>query len=258
MSVFAPYFALLRDYESELVSKGRDQRVWFQDLPRLPIRCSGQTADSLILKENTAAELGGPRSVGTSFTMCTEDRDQVFDGRIALIGPDVTELRKSRGGCVPFGQVVLAAGPGIGAGAYLQLERELHIATKIPGYMVRGGGSRIWSRISTEACDAGFSFRELGDRIISHIRGAVAQIGAAEVLFVTSGAEDVAGLERIGAQVRKLSHDLRRQRLKEVAEGIYECESAISCDVCPESLVCAEIRQVVVVRKKADELRQTC
>jgi CO dehydrogenase/acetyl-CoA synthase beta subunit len=182
-----------------------------------------------------------------------EDPDQVFDGRIMLIGPDVPEVRESGGRGVPFGQVVLAAGPGIAVGTYAELERELHVATRMPGYMVRGGGDRIWARVSAEACDAGFSFRGLGGEMISHIRGAMAGIEAAEILFVTSNLDDVANLERIGSQVRKLSHDLRRQRLKLVAEGIYECETAISCEVCPDSPVCAEIRQMVVILKKGDQ-----
>ncbi|OGO01269.1 MAG: hypothetical protein A2Y72_03850 [Chloroflexi bacterium RBG_13_53_26] len=256
MSVFDPYVARLREYESDLVSKGRDVRVWFADSPSVPILTSGQAAASLILKENTAIELGGPRTVGTSFAMCIEDPDQLCDGRIALIGPDVPDLCKASGGCVPFGQVILAAGPRMTIDIQPRLEREQHNAMRIPGYMVRGAGDRIWARISREACDSGFSFRGLGGAVISRIRVGVAETTAVEIMFVTSNPEDVAGLENIGSQVRKLSHDLRRQRLRQVAEGVYECETAISCDVCPDSPVCAEIRQVLVIRKKADELRQ--
>jgi CO dehydrogenase/acetyl-CoA synthase beta subunit len=253
MNALDAYVTRLREYESELVSRGRDQRIWFRDLLRPPGRSSGRGASPLILKENTAVELGGPRTAGTGFVLCTEDPDQVFDGRIMLIGPDVPELRRPGGRAVPFGQVVLGAGPGIAAGTYLELERELQAAARIPGYMVRGGGDRIWARVSAEACDAGFSFRLLGGEMISHIRGTMAGIEAAEILFVTSSLDDVADLERIGSQVRKLSHDLRRQRLKLVAEGIYECEAAVSCDVCPDNPVCAEIRQMVVIRKKGDQ-----
>lgn len=257
MNALDAYVARLREYESELVSKGRDQRVWFQEAPVLPGKFAGRGASPLILKENTAVELGGPRTAGTSFTLCTEDPGLVLNGRIVLIGPDVPELCRSRGGCVPFGQVVVAAGPGMSLEAQPGLERELQAATRIPGYMVRGGGSRIWARISSEAREAGFSFRELGDRVISHVRAALAGIEAAEVLFVTSGPDDVADLERIGSQVRKLSHDLRRQRLKLVADGIYECEAAVSCEVCPDNPVCAEIRQMVIIRKKGDQAQGT-
>jgi CO dehydrogenase/acetyl-CoA synthase beta subunit len=256
MNVLEAYVERLREYESELVSKGRDQRIWFADPLGHPRRRSGGDAAPLILKENTAVELGGPRTAGSSFILCTEDPAQAIDGRIALIGPDVPQLRQSGGKAAPFGQVVLAGGPGVGVGTYPELERALHSAARIPGYMVRGGGDRIWARVSAEACDAGFSFRALGGEIIGHIRGALAGMEAAEVLFVTSSAEDVAGLEAIGCQVRKLCHDLRRQRLKLVGDGVYECEAAVSCEVCPDSPVCAEIRQMVVIRKKGEEAQQ--
>jgi hypothetical protein len=72
----------------------------------------------------------------------------------------------------------------------------------------------------------------------------------AEILFVTSSVEDVQNLEKIGAQVRKLSHDLRRERFKQITDGEYECESNISCDVCPDIEVCSEIRQILIIRKK--------
>jgi CO dehydrogenase/acetyl-CoA synthase beta subunit len=257
MSVFDPYVALLREYESDLVSKGRDVRVWFADSLGVPIQTSGQAAGSLILKENTAVELGGPRTVGTSFAMFLEDPNQLFDGRITLVGSDVPDLSKKSDACVPFGQVILAAGPRMTIDIQPRLEREQYAAMRIPGYMVRGVGDRIWARISREACDSGFSFRWLGGAAISRILVGVAETTAVELIFVTSSPEDVAGLEQIGSQVRKLSHDLRRQRLKQVAEGVYECEAAISCDVCPDSPVCAEIRQILVIRKKADETRQT-
>ncbi|MBM4443995.1 MAG: hypothetical protein FJ020_01670 [Chloroflexi bacterium] len=256
MNALDAYIGRLREYESGLVSRGRDQRIWLADAQGRGRSHSGRDDGPLILKENTAVELGGPRSRGTGFTICTEDPGQVIDGRIMLIGPDVPDLRRSGGWAVPFGQVVLAAGPGVGVGTYLELERQLHSATRIPGYMVRGGGERLWARVSAEACDAGFSFRNLGGEIMAHIRGALAGIEAAEVLFVTSSPDDVAGLEGIGCQVRKLCHDLRRQRLKLVADGIYECEAAVSCEVCPDNPVCAEIRQMVVIRKKGGEAQR--
>jgi hypothetical protein len=78
-------------------------------------------------------------------------------------------------------------------------------------------------------------------------------VTAAEILFVTSSIEDVQGLESIGAQVRKLSHDLRRERIIQTANGELECETAISCDVCPDNEVCTEIRKLVTIRKKRRE-----
>jgi hypothetical protein len=55
----------------------------------------------------------------------------------------------------------------------------------------------------------------------------------------------------MGAQVRKLAHDLRRERLKQVSEDVYECRSGVSCDVCADNEVCTDIRQIVAIRKSS-------
>lgn len=254
MSLFDAYLARIREYTSILASRGTEAHIWSEwvlahsaepDHPRL------------ILKEDSAIELGGPRSTGTSFVMWTEDPGLVSDGRIALLGSDIPQLCGLGFTYVPFGQVLLVAGASLGGHSQLALERQSHLTASLPGYSVRGTGNRIWSRVSREACVAGFSFRLLGTHILRRTRQKVEGVSAAEIIFVTSSYEDVIDLEKIGVQVRKISHDLRRQRLKEVAVGVYECETAISCDACPDNVVCTEIRQILVIRKKGSEQEQT-
>jgi CO dehydrogenase/acetyl-CoA synthase beta subunit len=129
------------------------------------------------------------------------------------------------------------------------LERDLRDAECVPGYGVRSTGGRIWSRVSRHAREKGFSLPQLGSTILSQLHRNQAAVTSAEIVFVTSSVEDVQGLERIGAQVRKLSHDLRRERLKQVSDEVYECQSGIACDVCTDSEVCTDIRQIVAIRK---------
>ena len=200
----------------------------------------------LILKEDTAVELGGPATAGTTFLLWTDDVSLVSDGRVTLIGPDITETTET---VLPFGQVVLVAGSSLNKELQPRLERDLRDAEAVPGYAVRSTGGRIWSRVSRQARDQGFSLRRLGSTILSQLHRKQAAVTAAEIVFVTSSVEDVQSLERIGAQVRKLSHDLRRERLKQVSDDVYECRSGVSCDVCADSEVCTDIRQIVAIRK---------
>jgi len=247
MNPFDPYFERIREYENHLKNNGRSVRVWharpFDNTEGTP----QQTYSPIVLKENTAVELGGPQTAGSTFMMWTEDVSLVSDGRITLVGPDVVE---AKGGRLPFGQVMLAGGLALSKEIPPRLEREQYAAERVPGYMVRSTGGRIWSRVSYEALDNGFSLRLLGAAILCHIRAKISPVTVAEILFVTSSVEDVQNLERIGAQVRKLSHDLRWERIKQTADGKYECESDISCEVCPDNEVCSEIREILVIRKK--------
>jgi CO dehydrogenase/acetyl-CoA synthase beta subunit len=246
MALFDPYFALIRDYEDDLRIKGRNVRFWSADLHRIEDKPESENKPPLILKEDTAVELGGPATAGTIFLLWTDDVSLVSDGRITLIGPDITESAEP---VLPFGQVMLVAGPSLNKEIQPRLERDLRDAESVPGYAVRSTGGRIWSRVSRKARDEGFSLRRLGSAVLSQLHCRQAAVTAAEILFVTSSVEDVQSLERIGAQVRKLSHDLRRERLKQVSDDVYECQSGVSCDVCADNEVCTDIRQIVAIRK---------
>ena len=246
MALFDPYFALIRDYEDDLRIKGRIVRFWFADLRQFEDKSKSDTSPPLILKEDTAVELGGPATAGTSFLLWTDDVSLVSDGRVTLIGPDITETTAN---VLPLGQVMLIAGASLNKEVQPRLERDLRDAEAIPGYAVRSTGGRIWSRVSREARNQGFTLRGLGSAVLSQLRSRQAAVTAGEILFVTSSITDVQAMDRIAAQVRKLSHDLRRERLKQVSDDVYECRSGVSCDVCADSEVCTDIRQIVAIRK---------
>lgn len=250
MNPFDPYFQRIRDYTKDLENSGRSLRVWLAD----PLSGGGVTpsrvASPLILKENTAVELGGPQTAGSTFIIWTKDVSLISNGQIMLVGPDFGE---AHGGTLPFGQVTLVGGPTIGKEIQSRLEKEHYAAERVPGYMVRSTGGRIWSRVSSQALDDGISLRSLGATIVAHLRDKLPAVTAAEIIFITSSIDDVQNLERIGAQVRKLSHDLRRERLIETADGQYICENEISCEVCTDNEVCSDIREILVIRKKVNQ-----
>jgi CO dehydrogenase/acetyl-CoA synthase beta subunit len=246
MNTFDPYFEQIKGYESNLSDRGAIVRTWFAELNRA--RPGGERSSPLILKENTAFELGGPLTASSRFILRAANASLVSHRKVTLIGPDLTEIRR---GVLPFGQVIMVAGPFLDGQNRLKVERTLSVAEQIPGYMVRSIGGKIWSRVSFEAVDNGFSLQTLGSSIVAHLSAALSDVlTAAEVLFVTSSVADVYELERIGAQVRKLDHDLRRQRLIKTAESEYQCKSDISCEACPDNDVCNEIRRIYTIRKK--------
>ena len=238
MNPFDPYFAIINDYVDELRGKNRTVRVWFSGKPAPTVNSSAESRWPRVLKEDTAVELGGPLTAGTVFFLCTDDVSLIYDGKITLVGPDIIETMEK---VLPFGQVVLVAGPTLTKGINPELENELYTSGKIPGYMVRSTGGHIWSRVSHQARHDGFSLKLLGNAILDHIHTNLASVSVAEVLFFTSNVGDVQELEKIGILVRNLAHDLRRERIKQAADGALQCELGGACDICPNSAVCAEI-----------------
>jgi CO dehydrogenase/acetyl-CoA synthase beta subunit len=247
MNPFDLYFSRLREYEDDLRRRGRSVRVWFSGPADAAEPAGLSSLEGIILKDDTALELGGPGTASSTFILWTDDISLVSKGTITLVGPDIPRVK---GPNLPFGQVALLGGPALDKNAQPKLERALHTAERVPGYMVRSTGGHIWARVSRRAKSTGFSFRALGSRILENIHAAAPEVTAAEILFVTSSADDVTALERMGEQVRKLSHDLRRERLRETADGAYECENEVSCEACPDSEVCSEIREMLVIRKR--------
>ncbi len=251
MSPFDPYIALLRDFERDLTRRGRDARVGSSGARHQSGEAAPRPRSGIVLKEDTAVELGGPRTASSAFLLWTDNPDLISSRRIAIIGQDVGGAQQQQ---LPFGQVTLIGGASLSMSSQPELERALQAAERVPGYMVRRTGGRIWSRVSRGALGAGFSLELLGSSIVGGLMDAV-PIAAAEVMFVTSSADDVLALDRIGAQVRKLAHDLRRERLRQASDGAYECENEVSCEACPDNEVCTDIREIMVIRKRADRAR---
>ncbi len=248
MDPFDQYIALVREYVDQRSSMGRPVRHWDARPDSRAVKHGERPRDSLVLKENTAVELGGPETASCWFTLWTGNTSLLSDGRTSLIGPDVPDGLQSR---LPFGQVTLVASESLQEHSLIEIERALHTAERIPGYSVRRTGGKVWARVSHDAFDGGFSLQALGERVTQHLRTGLPGVDAAEILFVTSCEEDVRALETIGAQVRKLSHDLRRQRLVRAADGALECQSTLSCEECPDRPVCDDIRELISVRKKS-------
>jgi CO dehydrogenase/acetyl-CoA synthase beta subunit len=232
MNPFDHYFQSIEDYTAGLREKGRSVRVWFAGKPVPGVNPQAAKLWPRVLKEDTALELGGPLSAGTIFFLCSGDESLIHDGRITLAGPDISETAEK---ILPFGQVILVAGPTLTKGINPALENELYNSGKIPGYMLRSTGGHIWSRVSHQAMRDGFSLKLLGNAILDHIHTNLEPVSAAEVLFVTSSVGDVQELEKIGIGVRTLAHDLRRERIKQATDGAFECESDGDCEVCPNS-----------------------
>ena len=234
MNPFNSYFQDVKDYTAGLRGRGGAVRVWRADRSDAAVKPPAESRWTRVLKEDTAVELGGPLSAGTVFFLCGDDVSAVDDGRITLAGPDIPDTKER---VLPFGQVVLVAGPTLSVGITPELDNELYSAGRVPGYMLRSTGGHIWSRLSHQAMHDGFSLNLLGQAILQHIYANLASVSAAEVLFVTSSVGDVQELDSIGTLVRKLAHNLRRERIRQATGEEFECESDGDCDVCPNSAV---------------------
>jgi len=216
----------------------------------LPVGVGPVQGANIILKEDTAVELGSPDLGSCAFVLTSHDTSLVRDGVITLVGPDVPE---SVGRSLPFAQVLLVAGNELRDQHHLVLEQHHMISNRIEGYMVRLAPQRqrMWTRVSKSAVEKGFTFETLGRALMAVYKSELPIIEAAEVVFVTSSSEDVEGLKGIAAEVQKERSEALSRRFKMQADGTYECTSEyVDCRSCPDEPICDEVRGLIRLRRK--------
>lgn len=199
---------------------------------------------SLILEDDTALELGNPRIASLSFLVWSEGNG-VEDGRVSLVGPDIGD---AGGGSVPFAQVVMATGEFTDQYECFRDVREAVYDTRLEGFSVRTMPSRqtIWCRVGKEAMEDGLSLVDLGSALVESLKE-VEFVSGAEVLFVTSSAEDVEELAPAaeGAQ-RKIN-----AMMKMYEERNFDCETCEYRDVCDNVIELKKMKKQLEREKKA-------
>ena len=252
MALFDAYIKKLADYQQELRAKGRQVREIYcptevSELTKgLPVRVGSQDSGGIILRGDTFLELGNPDAGSCAFLMWTDKPPLIQDGKITLIGPDIPE---SPGASLPFGQVLMVGGAGLGEEEHALLEGNQFIADQIEGYMIKSVSQLMWSRVSRDAAGKGFNFETLGRALMAIFKSSVPKIEAMEVIFVTSSKEDLQLLDKISEQIREISYNITKEIWKAKGYDI-ECTQLWDCESCPDSSVCDEIKEMVNVRKQ--------
>ncbi len=258
MTVFDAYIRKMAEYVEELRGKGTQVREFNHpgDASRLAegltIRVGPQASSGIILRGDTFAELGSPGAGSCAFPLWTDNPSLIRDGKITLIGPDILE---SPGACLPFGQVLMAGGKELGDQEHSALEQNQYVSDQIEGYMIKSTPGRMWSRVSNDAAEKGLGFETLGKALMAIFKSEIPKIQVMEIVFVTSGKEDVQRLDDIAEQVRKIGKDIERETWLARGYDILECTLGWDCSTCSDKSVCDEIREVVKVRKK--KVKQT-
>ncbi len=200
---------------------------------------------TIVLREDTALELGAPAGASLSLIIWTESA--VDDGRVTLVGPDIPGARQAGAAALPFAQVVLVSGSFDNEYDSYRDIRDAVYDTRLEGFSVRAMPSRqsIWCRVAARAADSGFSLADLGSALIGSLRR-LEEVTAAQVLFVTSGVEDVQALSPIAAGA---------QRVVDAMMKMYQ-EENFDCETCEYQDVCDTVMDLKRIRSKLEEGRQ--
>jgi acetyl-CoA synthase len=147
----------------ELVQKAievRGLKIKVTEIP-IPVSYGPAFEGERVRKEDTYAEAGGQKTTAFEFVR-TLDADQITDGKIEVVGPEIDELEE--GTRVPLGIVVDVAGRKMQSDFEPVIERQFHhLMNFAEGVLHMGQRDLIWLRISKSAKDKGFKFAHLGE-----------------------------------------------------------------------------------------------
>ncbi len=191
--------------------------------------------EELILQQDTAVELGNPRSESFAFILYTGDLSAVHDGRISLYGTNIPEIGSNANTkSAAFGKIVLLGCDSFNEEeAYYYFERMdiVRFRLKLKGYMLRGfpQRNREWSRISSKAYTKGFNLQTLGNELIRDYKE-LPFVKSAEVVFFTE--------EMFIKRLRPMAETCSKiaMALNKIFENI-----TMDCKDCDASEVCDEI-----------------
>ena len=167
-----------------------------------------------IRRNDMQVELGGP-TVKEKFELAkVKSLDQIEDGKVTIIGPDLKDLKE--GGAYAFGILVEAAGSTLDSSLEGVIERRIHgYLNYIEGFMHLNQRYDIWMRIGKKSYQKGLnSFEYIGKVLYRLFKSELPIIEKVQITFITDQAkisemypEAVADYEARDAKARGLKDE---------------------------------------------------
>ena len=214
------------------------------------------SAENLILKEDTWVELGSPRSASVSIILPVTDSSKLNAGKMTLIGPDIPESRDEE---LDFGLIILLGGSKVNMDKYKKYQRTVNISNRLEGFLVRSVPRKLWCRVGINSARNGFKFQDLSKALMITYLEKFPEIQAMEIYILTSQQADVRLLEKVGARIHsELSKPYVAELFEKYEKEIKrreDCDFEWECNACVYTEVCDEIEDMIKRMRKYREER---
>lgn len=181
---------------------------------------------------------------GGGKTQCTElvkmaDMNQIEDGKIDIIGPDITDIKQ--GDTFPLGIKVHIAGREFQEDFEPIMERQIHhLINYIQGVMHIGQRDISWIRISKAAMEKGFTLKDIGVVLHAKFHQDFTKIVDKVQITLLTKPEDVKQMTKTARAEYKHRDERVDKMTDEDVETFYSCTLCQSfapshvCSVSPE------------------------
>jgi len=212
----------------------------------IPVAYAPAFEGERVRKNDLFLECGGGRTPAVELLL-TGSLDEVQDGKIEVIGPEITDVAKFgiKGPPyrLPLAIVVKVAGVNMQEDFEAILERQFHhLINYAQGIMHMGQRNVVWIRISKAAAEKGFKFEHIGKILYAKLRqdfGAI--VDKCEVTIYTEE-EKVREILEIAKQVYERRDAKLAGLIDENVEVFYSCSLCQSfapthiCIITPERI----------------------
>ncbi len=207
----------------KIVSKAievRGLKITITKVP-IPVPYGPAFQGERIRKEDMHVELAGQEQPGFEF-LTTKELDEVEDGKIELVGPDIEEI--DEGSRIPLGIWVEVAGREMQTDFEPILERYIHDFINCANGVFHMGQRDInWVRISKEAKQKGFRFKHFGAILHAKLHGEFGKIVDKVQIRIYTREEEVLGLIDVARGVYKQRDARLADMTDEAVETFYSC-----------------------------------
>ncbi|HWQ75987.1 MAG TPA: hypothetical protein VN441_11785 [Syntrophomonas sp.] len=185
----------------------------------------------IVFDADTAVDLGHSQTESVSFLIWADSAAKINDRQITLIGPELKEAGIKK---IPFAKIVMVSVHGFNEENAFQRYQEMDAVRfdmNLDGYMLRAlpQENKEWGRVGNSALRSGFSLQVLGNELIRDLKK-LEYVDAAEIIFVTSSAEDVRRFKPIAEKATKACRAMNKM----FDDLEYDCGSCNFADVCNE------------------------
>lgn len=177
-----------------------------------------------VRKGQVAIEFGGKHELALEY-LRSRDLDEVEDGRIEVVGPEIGDVPEAS--TLPLAIVVEVAGRKMQKDFESILERHIHtFLSEAMGVMHIGQRDVVWLRISKDAAKAGFKVKHLGVILRSKLINDFPSIVDKVQVTLYTDAERVKAIH----PEAKSAYAARDQRMGEMTDE--SVETFYSCQLC--------------------------
>jgi len=226
----------------EIISRAIELRgltIKIEEIP-IPVPYGAGFEGERVRKEDMHVQFGGKYTDAFEL-LSMKALDQVEDGKIEVIGPEIDDMKE--GEAYPLGIVVEVAGREFQEDFESVLERRIHeFISCAHGIFHMGQRSIVWVRISKEAAQKGFKVKDLGEILIAKMHEDFTKIVDRVQVKIYTDKAKVAELIEVAKDAYSGRDDKVGAMTDEDVEDFYSCTLCQSyapnhvCIVTPQRL----------------------